>query len=166
VNVDYINMFEIQKSWITTTSKFSAFWIFAKHILFERNKVNVKAINMDLQDGKEDFAAEDADMIVKTSIDSVLRDSMYNASKVKDWSNSIIDSILKGLQSLNRPFKYIVTALIVQKNGAGLVSTASTYWDTNKDGVCKVTWENDTIHTLITVYGLSVLVDAPAAEED
>lgn len=73
----------------------------------------------------------------------------------------IQDSCLKELQSLSRPYKYVITAIIMQKNGGGMVSSGSTYWDTVKDGVCKVTWENSTMHCLVTVYGLSIIIDNP-----
>jgi len=53
----------------------------------------------------------------------------------------------------------------MQKNGAGLVSAASTYWDTTKDGLCRVTWENATLHTIVTVYGLCLNVDSDHNEE-
>lgn len=120
---------------------------------------------MDFDDGSRDFSAEDVETIVKSNIAVVLNDAMYNGQKTNDWSNSIIDSTLKGLQSLNRPFKYIVTVVIMQKNGAGMVSSASTYWDATKDGLCKVKWENGTIHCLVTVFGISIQVDGPATDE-
>ena len=71
---------------------------------------------------------------------------------------------LKGLQSLNRPYKYALTVIIMQKNGAGLVSAASTYWDTSKDGLCKVVWKNGTMHCVVTVYGTCVNIDSEDAE--
>ena len=119
---------------------------------------------MNFQDEQEYFSVEDVETIIKTSVNNVLKDAIYNPDKVHHWSNSIIDSTLKGLQSLNRPFKYVVTAVLVQKNGGGLMSTSSFYWDIFKDGVSKVSWENETIHALITVFGLCVHVDSPSVD--
>jgi dynein light chain Tctex-type 1 len=65
---------------------------------------------------------------------------------------------------LNRPYKYEITVIVMQKNGAGLVSAASTYWDTRKDGLCKVVWENGTMHCVVTVYGTCVNIDPEGAE--
>ena len=79
-------------------------------------------------------------------------------SNVNDWSNNIISAALKGLQSLNRTYKYAITVIIMQKNGAGLVSAVSTYWDPSVDGLCKVVWENGTIQCIVTVYGTCVNV--------
>ena len=117
--------------------------------------------SMDFQDIGEEFVVEDVETTIKSAIGSVLNDTMYTPTKINDWSNSIISSALKGLQSLNRPFKYVLTVIIMQKNGAGLTSVASTFWDTTKDGLCKVTWENTTMHCIVTVYGLAVNVDGP-----
>ena len=86
--------------------------------------------------------------------------SQQNSSKINDWSNSIISAALKGLQSLNRPYKYALTVIIMQKNGAGLVSAASTYWDATRDGLCKVMWENGTMHAVVTVYGTCLNVES------
>jgi len=107
------------------------------------------------------FPAEDVETVVKNTIGTVLESASYNPRKVNDWCNSIIDSCLKELQSLSRPYKYVLTAIIMQKNGGGMVSSASMWWDTTKDGHCKVTWENGTMHCVVTVYGMSVNIDNP-----
>lgn len=114
---------------------------------------------MDFQEIGEEFLHEDVETAVKSAIGSVLNDVMYTPKKVNDWSNNILVGTLKGLQSLNRPFKYVVTVIIMQKNGAGFTSVASTYWDTTKDGLCKVTWENKTVQCIVTVFGMSVNID-------
>ena len=82
----------------------------------------------------------------------------FKAKKVNDWSNSIISAALKGLQSLNRPYKYAVTVILMQKNGAGLVSSASTFWDASKDGLCKVVWENQTMVSFMASISLLLQV--------
>jgi hypothetical protein len=113
------------------------------------------------------------------ALQMTLSENVYNPKKVNDWTNSVIDQCLKGLQALGKPFKYIgtprrcghpahvaalrtpplfppcalrssvipcigficrclalraVTCIIMQKNGAGLYTTATTFWDTKKDG--------------------------------
>ena len=111
------------------------------------------------KDNKNFFVADDISTVVSSAIGSVLGNASFTSDKIKDWSNSIIQSSLKGLQSLNRPYKYCLAATLMQKNGAGLVSAASVYWDTRKDGVCKVSWENETMHCVVAVFGVSTNVD-------
>ena len=115
---------------------------------------------MDFQEIGEEFLVEDVETVIKSSIGTVLNDIMFTPQKVNDWSNNIISGALKGLQSLNRPYKYALTVIIMQKNGAGLTSAASTFWDVSKDGLCKVTWENSTMHCIVTVYGMSLNIES------
>mmetsp|Transcript_17708 Transcript_17708/g.32275 ORF Transcript_17708/g.32275 Transcript_17708/m.32275 type:complete len:120 (-) Transcript_17708:202-561(-) len=111
------------------------------------------------------FSQEDVDSIVKQAITSCLGDVVYAQKKVNDQINTIVDSCLKELQSLNRPFKYIVTCVIMQKNGAGMNTAATMFWDSSKDGRCVVPWTNKTMHVIVTVYGCAVNIDN-AAELD
>ncbi len=49
----------------------------------------------------------------------------------------------------------------MQKNGAGLNTSNSMYWDAGKDGFCKVPWQNATMHCIVTIYGICVNIDDP-----
>lgn len=44
---------------------------------------------------------------VAQALQSTLSENMYNPKKVNDWTNTVIDGCLKGLQTLNKSFKYI-----------------------------------------------------------
>lgn len=113
------------------------------------------------QDDAAEFSAEDVEVIVRKAIHVTLNDNAFNSKKVNEWTNGIVTNCLKDLQQLNRPFKYIITCIIMQKTGAGLNTSASMHWDTTKDGFCKVPWQNSTMHCILTVYGLSVNIDDP-----
>jgi dynein light chain Tctex-type 1 len=113
------------------------------------------------QDDSAEFSVEDVESIVRSAIHNSLNDNSYNAKKVNEWTNNIITHCLKDLQSLDRPFKYIITCIIMQKTGAGLNTSVSMHWDTSKDGYCKVPWQNATMHSIVTVYGLSINIDDP-----
>jgi dynein light chain Tctex-type 1 len=116
-------------------------------------------------DTETNFAVDDIETVIKSSIGSVLTDTQYDHTKVNDQINSVISACLKGLQSLNRPYKYVTTAILMQKNGAGLVSAASTYWDADSDGLCKILWENQTTHCVVTVFGCCLGVAAGEESE-
>jgi dynein light chain Tctex-type 1 len=89
-----------------------------------------------------------------------------------DWSNTLVATVLTGLQNLNKPFKYAgmsfcffyiqnrqdslkfhlsaVTCMIMQKTGAGMATAASCYWDPALDGrlqakviLCRMTASNE-----------------------
>jgi len=73
------------------------------------------------------------------ALQSTLSDASYDSSKVAGWSNAVIDAVLKGLVGLGRPFRYVVTCIIMQRTGAGLHTAAGAIWDTKKDGMCVLT---------------------------
>lgn len=102
-----------------------------------------------------EFLVEDVETIVKAALQGVLADTAYEEAKLHQWSNAVIDNCLKGLAGLGKPFKYVVSCILMQKTGAPLHTAAGAFWDTKKDGICKVPWENATMHAIVTVFGLS-----------
>ncbi|KDO19516.1 hypothetical protein SPRG_15331 [Saprolegnia parasitica CBS 223.65] len=106
--------------------------------------------------GDSEFSVDDVLPISKNAIETTLKDTVYNRKKVNDWTNSLVALVLNGLQNLNKPFKYAVTCLIMQKTGAGVATAAACYWDTVLDGYCTVLWENSTIQCVVTVYGAGI----------
>ena len=65
--------------------------------------------------------------------------------------NLQLDSYLNFFHS-----QYIVTCTIMQKNGAGLHTASSCFWDNTTDGSCTVRWENKTMYCIVSVFGLSL----------
>lgn len=45
---------------------------------------------------------------------------------------------MQELHDLSKPFKYVVSCVIVQKNGAGFHIGHSAYWDISNDNICQV----------------------------
>ena len=111
------------------------------------------------QDEHAEFNTEDIEVFAKKAVAGVLTDQAYNNKKVNEWTNSIVTSCLKDLQHYGRPFKYMVTCIIMQNNGAGLNTTTSMFWDASKDGYCKATFKNETIHCILTIFGVSVNIE-------
>lgn len=52
--------------------------------------------------------------------------AVYNKEKTTAQVNQLIDVTIRGLCKLNKPFKYIVTAVLMQNNGAQM-DTACTH---------------------------------------
>jgi hypothetical protein len=46
--------------------------------------------------------------------------AIYNKEKANVNINNLIDFVIRGLCKLNKPFKYAVTGVMMQNNGAGL----------------------------------------------
>lgn len=74
-------------------------------------------------------------VVFQQAVESVIGGSAYQHNKVNQWTSSVVELCLNQLAKLNKPFKYIVTCVIMQKNGAGLHTASSCYWDNNTDGM-------------------------------
>uniref|UniRef100_A0A8D2CKE9 Dynein light chain Tctex-type 1 n=1 Tax=Sciurus vulgaris TaxID=55149 RepID=A0A8D2CKE9_SCIVU len=74
--------------------------------------------------------------IVKEAIESAIGSNAYQHSKVNQWTTNIVEQTLSQLTKLGKPFKYIVTCVIMQKNRAGLHTASSCFWDSSTDGSC------------------------------
>ncbi len=72
--------------------------------------------------------------LIDSSIEPILGAQVYAPKKVGDWTSAIVEQVLKLLQAANKPFKYVVTCIIMQKNGAGLHTASTCFWDTKSDG--------------------------------
>jgi len=114
----------------------------------------------DAADGTESasqsFDHEEVKALINQCADSILGQSVYQAKKVGEWTAAVVEGVLKNLQSLNKPFKYVVTAILMQRNGAGLHTASTCFWDTKTDGTCSVRWDNKTLHAIVTVYALHI----------
>ena len=51
---------------------------------------------------------------------------------------------------------FLVTCVVVQKNGAGVHTSSSCFWDNSTDGSCTVRWENKTMYCIVSVFGLAI----------
>ncbi|XP_064404985.1 dynein light chain Tctex-type 1-like [Halichondria panicea] len=111
----------------------------------------------DLQGSEETtFIVDEVKGVIQESVENVLGASAYQNNKVNQWTSSIVEHCLNQLTKLGKPFKYIVTSVIMQKNGAGLHTASSCYWDNSTDGSCTIRWENKSMYCIVTVFGLAI----------
>ena len=43
--------------------------------------------------------------VINESLDNILAEKLFEESKSKEWINKVAESILSGLQTMNKPFK-------------------------------------------------------------
>ncbi|XP_055028027.1 dynein light chain Tctex-type 1 isoform X3 [Misgurnus anguillicaudatus] len=109
------------------------------------------------QSGEEtSFVVDEITTIIKETVESIIGNSSFQQSQINLWSSSIVESSLNQLTKLGKPFKYIVTCILLQKNGAGLHTASSCFWDNTTDGSCTVRWENKTMYCIVSVFGLAI----------
>ncbi|KAI5078460.1 hypothetical protein GOP47_0006131 [Adiantum capillus-veneris] len=102
------------------------------------------------------FLSDEIDLIIKNSIDEAIMSAQFHHEKVKRWTANVVELCMKRLADLDKPFKYVVTCIIMQKNGAGMSTATSCFWDTNVDGSRTIRWENKSMYCIVTVFGLGM----------
>mmetsp|Transcript_35364 Transcript_35364/g.57296 ORF Transcript_35364/g.57296 Transcript_35364/m.57296 type:complete len:111 (+) Transcript_35364:132-464(+) len=102
------------------------------------------------------FDYDQTNKIIEDELKDLLGNEIYEAKSVHMWSSQIVERVLKKLHKQNKPFKYVVTCIIMQKNGAGLHTASTCYWDTKSDGSCSCPWSNNTMHAICTVFALHI----------
>jgi dynein light chain Tctex-type 1 len=116
----------------------------------------------DLQSSEESaFVSEEVDRIIEQSVELYLKEKPYDEGMVPHWIDQICESTMSGLTDLNKPFKYVVSCVIMQKNGAGIHSANSCFGDSVTDGAHTVKWPSDKhkdrnrfLYCIVTVFGL------------
>ena len=87
-------------------------------------------------DEEPEFVSEEVIQVIKSCIEATLSNTVYNKDKLNGWCNRVVEGCIKGVLKMDKPFKYVVTCIIMQKNGAGLTTTATCFWDQTSDGEC------------------------------
>ncbi|CAO3618393.1 unnamed protein product [Cunninghamella blakesleeana] len=104
----------------------------------------------------EKFNTEEITSIIKEAVEQIIQDAEYNHSKVPGWNSSIVETCLKKLRERRKNFKFVVTCVIMQKNGAGFYAGSSVYWDNTHDGSASYRYENKSLYAITNVFALSV----------
>jgi len=86
-------------------------------------------------------------------------DAEYNG----DLTHQILETLMGKLHEHNKPFKYMTTCMVMQRNGAGLHSSTSCHFDTVNDGALTFMWpkkeskeSSKTLVCLVTVFGMEL----------
>lgn len=113
------------------------------------------------------FPIEDSDKMVYDIIDSILAPRVYDERQVPQWINEVNQTVMAKLVEFQRPFKYLINCLIMQRKGASTVIANSNYWDTGFDQGFVVVWpkekpnkaeqSKESIQCMVSVYAMSML---------
>ncbi|KAG8123683.1 hypothetical protein E2320_019047 [Naja naja] len=112
----------------------------------------------ELQSAEETaFVVDEVSNIIKEAIEGTIGGNAYLHSKVNQWTTTVVEQILSHLTKLGKPFKYVGNDLCdYAKNGAGLHTANSCFWDNAADGACTVRWENKTMYCIVSAFGLAI----------
>lgn len=87
-------------------------------------------------------------------VEPVLAHEVYDPAKVQGWTSRIVEELLKSLATANKPFKYVITCVLMQKSGTELTVSSTSYWEAASDTACTVRWDSATTNAVITVFAL------------
>ena len=71
---------------------------------------------------------------------------------MNQWTQQILDKVIKELATLTKKFKYVVTCIIQQDVGAGLQSASCTFWELSNDGFITVNYPLSTFTVYVSIF--------------
>ena len=110
------------------------------------------------------FQPEEVEPLLSDVVAKVLANAVYDEAKVAGWVDLICDQSLVKLTAMNKPFKYVVTCILMQKNGAGVHTGQSCFWDVANDNCARVSYPlagkkpayDPRMYCVVTCFGVSM----------
>ena len=110
------------------------------------------------------FIPEQVEPMLVSVLGLVLANEVYDESKVPMWIDSICEKSMETLTKLNKPFKYVVTCVVQQKNGAGIHTAQACYWDIANDNCARVAYplankrevQDSRMYCIVTCFGVGM----------
>jgi dynein light chain Tctex-type 1 len=107
-------------------------------------------------DQNQELTKEDIDSVLSKATENFGKDNTYKKEKATQYTQSIIDFVVKELVKLRKHYKFTVTCVLMQKSGAGLTTAASLYGDNNKDGYVSTFTDFGTFQAILTVFHIAI----------
>ena len=106
----------------------------------------------------DELVTEELSTIIKLGIEQVLGQEMlpYQTEKANSWCQQIMDFSLKELIKQSKPYKYVVTCILQQKNWAGMQTAATTFWNSNTDGLSSITLDGSYFTVVVTIFAMRI----------
>jgi dynein light chain Tctex-type 1 len=85
-------------------------------------------------------------------IRTAIGDMRYSHTLTEQWTNTIVENLVRQLVAIDRDYKYVTTCMIVQKSGAGMRSATSCFWNAETDHGHSITMEHGDMYVITTVF--------------
>lgn len=89
---------------------------------------------------------------VNDAVTEIIGDASYTHDSTTQWTNSIVENLVRKFVNIDRDNKYIVSCMIVQKSDAGMRSATSCFWNAQTDNGHSVTTERSDMYVITTVF--------------
>lgn len=104
------------------------------------------------------FTECDLQSLVTDSCNQVIKQNVYNQETADQVTEQLIEDILKRLaeRKKDQDYKFLVSAVIEQKIGAGVHSVVASVWDNSMDSYNVIKWENPSYYVAVTIFCLYI----------
>lgn len=100
---------------------------------------------------------DELNQIIREAINKNLHgENTFKPEELQIWNDAIVHQCLDKLSKLSKPYKFIVTCIINQRDGAGVYSHSSCFLNTDTDSIATIRWDNDVMHCVVSVYSLAL----------
>lgn len=100
---------------------------------------------------------DELNQIIREAISKNLHgENTFKPEELQIWNDAIVHQCLDELSKLSKPYKFIVTCIINQRDGAGFYSHSSCFLNTDTDSIATIRWDNDVMHCVVSVYSLAL----------
>jgi len=108
-------------------------------------------------EGNSEVTQEEVEAILRKALDSFIKESQsYVKEKATQSTQTIIDYALKDLVKMKKNYKFTVTCILMQKNGAGLTSAAANYGEQSKDGYISAMSDYGPFQAILTAFFVAI----------
>ncbi len=98
-----------------------------------------------------------AERTVEAAVERQLDGRRFSAAQVPRWVDALNSEVSGELGRACPNVKYVVSTVLYERShGAGLELGSTALLDEDLDSSVSVTWENDTIGCIVTVFGLAL----------
>ncbi|CAL5996443.1 Tctex-1_family protein [Hexamita inflata] len=103
-----------------------------------------------------EFPENEIQQLVQDVCNQVIKQTIYSAATANSITESLIEEIVKKLADRKKDIKYLVSAVVSQRLGAGCHSAITAVWDNSQDNYVVVKWENPSFYVVVTVFGIII----------
>jgi hypothetical protein len=110
---------------------------------------------------------DELEKIIQETVEAELGSKVYEEKEVPHWINRINEILIEKLAQQQKPYKYLVNTMVMQRKGANVVVAQSNIWDTGLDSHFTLAWPKETanksekskqtIQCMVSVYAMSTL---------
>lgn len=90
--------------------------------------------------------------VVNKTVQDIIQDAPYSHISTNDWTNKIVETLVRTLVATDRDNKYIVSCMVVQNLNQGMRSATSCFWNAQTDTGYSFINERNGMYVITTIF--------------